>query len=1536
MTNVPTILRNSIYAFFIIMLAACGGGGGSSGGGSGGGGGGGGGAGPYTISVSTTGLSGSGLQVALTSDAGVEPMSISANGTRSFATKLNAGQAYAVAVTTTPASQYCGINGSSSGLSISSNVTISVVCSSVKSLGGTVSGLVGSLKLRLNTVETLTLSTNGSYVFSTQLGTTQLYAVQVFTQPVGQLCSVSNPGGSVGSTSISNINVNCVSDTSGYQVSGYVSGLSNKNGLIILDLNGVEQVANTSTGAFTFATQLANNDTYAVTISYLSPGLACDIINNSGVINASDFPFVHVACDYIGAGSSLAPQMSSELLASGEDVVVTLNAIEDMTVLGSASTPKAFSTHIAIGSPYSVAIKTPPTGKNCNLFNAFGIIVAGSAPIVKVDCYLDSDPVYTMGGTISGLTGSGLLLSVDDAYTMAINAGATSYTTVTGFPSGQYHRVRVVTNPSGQICSVANGYRYISGSDISDANIICGPGPNNIGGYVDGLSGSGLSLILNNTEVLPIAAAGSFAFNTMFSDGMGYLVEIASQPNGQSCTITGGSGTNISASVDNVFVTCSDLSYQVRVNLAGYSSTTALGLSLNNVSSLSISANTSTSSPNPSSFADKLKDGASYEVQITSQPKGQVCTLTNPIGTINGADVTNVAAICVSDSSAIGPFTVGVTVSGLEGSGLTLQLNGASDLSVNSNGYITFASTLADTDAYTVSVATQPATPLQYCKVISGTGIIASANVSDVGIVCANGVQPLYSNGALWMAYVKNDAVDEYSASNAYCFSADAGTSAGCLHGGEYRTILLQHLSSCTGVSATDNLGLFDWTCIDNNGIRLVSSKLKIGKFMSDMMDFNAMAFKPNFVTVNDGVTIDSTSPAVWWKNKVIQNNTGALVDKDTVHLITDSVTRHYNMVEHSALVMKPGTTLSTPASGYATVSTGYIYDFLWFEGNIQGNLVANSEGINWSGGNASVISNTTVQGMANTGIYIDGIHIRLIDVNSSNNGNGIINYGGRYSTFYNLTANNNSGPSGIGVSISASGNSTLSNVVAHNNSGTGIDLPAVHDMTISNLAANNNAVGIDIYGGYPALGPVTIDGLSASGNSGDGVVAAALYNSSVSNIEAHNNGAYGASLTMYNSGSFVDSVHTTGNASDGLLIGGTFAKYTNIITANNGGSGLATSYIYQSLIQDVISNNNVAAGFKLFYIGNIIADNVVVTNNGGRGIESPGGWGGNVFMNVTSANNGGDGFLTQVPDTQFSSVLIANNGGNGFVTGIDKDYLTVDNLVSANNTGFGIDLHSDFDYFTGLLQVGSNGHPCQVDLGSGAFTNNNTGLLAGTNGGNMYNCYINGSSDATLITGIDASSTIVGKINVDDTVNTDDSLGAALFDNIGGWLSFDNIYRAWGVDGALAFADAGNQGACNTSGSSCRIWDWSISTIDHGNANTTPVAYGVLTLPNGNNTLSVNWTVTDATDQAYCDVEYPGSTWDGATTCSTIYLRHAREISGDGIGNDNALCESGETCLYTPNIGAYQGHGGLISAGAFSDGTLTGITLMKYQNLGR
>ena len=104
----------------------------------------------------------------------------------------------------------CG-GGGSSGEPAGDNGDVS----DIQTIAGTVTGLDAgkSVKLRLNSSETLTVSANGGFGFSTQLATGKHYAVTLSSQPDGQLCLVENSGGTVGNTAVTNINVICTAST---------------------------------------------------------------------------------------------------------------------------------------------------------------------------------------------------------------------------------------------------------------------------------------------------------------------------------------------------------------------------------------------------------------------------------------------------------------------------------------------------------------------------------------------------------------------------------------------------------------------------------------------------------------------------------------------------------------------------------------------------------------------------------------------------------------------------------------------------------------------------------------------------------------------------------------------------------------------------------------------------------------------------------------------------------------------------------------------------------------------------------------------------------------------------------------------------------------------------------------------------------------------------------------------------------------------------------------------------------------------------
>ena len=83
-------------------------------------------------------------------------------------------------------------------------------------------------------------------------------------------------------------------------------------------------------------------------------------------------------------------------------------------------------------------------------------------------------------------------------------------------------------------------------------------------------------------------------------------------------------------------------------------------------------------------------------------------------------------------------YTVGGSVTGLSGTGLTLEDNGGDALALSANGPFTFATTLAAGANYAVTVRTQPSNPAQTCTVTDGSGAVATANVSTVAVICTN------------------------------------------------------------------------------------------------------------------------------------------------------------------------------------------------------------------------------------------------------------------------------------------------------------------------------------------------------------------------------------------------------------------------------------------------------------------------------------------------------------------------------------------------------------------------------------------------------------------------------------------------------------------------------------------------------------------------------------------------------------------------------------------------------------------------------
>ena len=124
---------------------------------------------------------------------------------------------------------------------------------------------------------------------------------------------------------------------------------------------------------------------------------------------------------------------------------------------------------------------------------------------------------------------------------------------------------------------------------------------------------------------------------------------------------------------------------------------------------------------------------------VSSQPVGQTCSVTDPAsGTVAGADVTDLEVVCITHTN-----TVGGTVSGLTGT-VILQNNGADNLEISANGEFTFVTAVAYGGDYLVTVSAQPLG--QICSVANGSGVMAGADVSDVGVNCFDSGTPTTSD----------------------------------------------------------------------------------------------------------------------------------------------------------------------------------------------------------------------------------------------------------------------------------------------------------------------------------------------------------------------------------------------------------------------------------------------------------------------------------------------------------------------------------------------------------------------------------------------------------------------------------------------------------------------------------------------------------------------------------------------------------------------------------------------------------------------
>ena len=421
---------------------------------------------------------------------------------------------------------------------------------SVYYVGGEVTGLLGDgLVLQNNAGIELPVNNNGSFRFSTALTKGSHYEITIKALPGNpdQDCTINNGSGVIAGRNVSNVTVTCTADY--YTVGGNVTGLDSEG--LVLQNNGSDDLAILFSGGFSFHTPLVDTSSYAVTIKTQPNNpirQTCSVTAGNGTLAGDDVTDVSVECitnTYTIGGSVTG--------LAGQGLVLQNNGGDDLPVPNNGAF--SFATPLDDGSSYTVSVSSQPVAPNqiCSVTNASGLLAGSNVTNVSIVCV----NAYAVGGTVSGLSGTGLVLQNKGEDLAISDNGDFSFPVLIADNSS--YQVSVSTYPDApvQLCTVANASGTIAGSDINNVTVSC-VAANSIGGTVSGLAGSGLVLQNNGGDDLAIETDGTFRFTTPLVNGSVYGTTVLSQPvdPNQQCNVSNGSGAVSGNNITDIEISC--------------------------------------------------------------------------------------------------------------------------------------------------------------------------------------------------------------------------------------------------------------------------------------------------------------------------------------------------------------------------------------------------------------------------------------------------------------------------------------------------------------------------------------------------------------------------------------------------------------------------------------------------------------------------------------------------------------------------------------------------------------------------------------------------------------------------------------------------------------------------------------------------------------------------------------------------------------------------------------------------------------------
>ena len=276
----------------------------------------------------------------------------------------------------------------------------------------------------------------------------------------------------------------------------------------------------------TFTSQTTGVCTVAgSTVTGVSAGTCTIAANQAGTSNYTAAPQVTQSFS-IGQGSqSITFGVAPTIRVASSGVVSATGGASGNPVVFTSSTPNT----CAVSGSNGATVTGVAVGTCTIAANQAGNANYTAAPQQTQSFTIGAAAQLSVGGTLNGYVGSGLVLRLNGATDLPVNSGTVQFSFPT-IADGSSYQVTVATNPvqPTQVCSVSNGQGTLAGANVSQVVVTCqttaqppGP-PTNVQ-----LNISGTTATISWT--MP-AGDGGWAIT-------GYRATL--QPGGQSCEVTG-------------------------------------------------------------------------------------------------------------------------------------------------------------------------------------------------------------------------------------------------------------------------------------------------------------------------------------------------------------------------------------------------------------------------------------------------------------------------------------------------------------------------------------------------------------------------------------------------------------------------------------------------------------------------------------------------------------------------------------------------------------------------------------------------------------------------------------------------------------------------------------------------------------------------------------------------------------------------------------------------------------------------------------